>query len=31
MLGSGSSAVLQHANVPVLVAKERSARHLAAA
>jgi nucleotide-binding universal stress UspA family protein len=31
LLGSVSSAVLQHANVPVLVTKERSARHLAAA
>lgn len=31
LLGSVSSAVVQHASVPVLVAKERSARHLAAA
>jgi nucleotide-binding universal stress UspA family protein len=31
LLGSVSSAVVQHASVPVLVAKERSARHLVAA
>jgi len=31
MLGSVSSAVVQHANVPVLVAKERAARGLVAA
>jgi nucleotide-binding universal stress UspA family protein len=31
LLGSVSSAVVQHANVPVLVAKERSGRRLVAA
>ena len=31
LLGSVSSAVVQHANVPVLVAKERAARPLVAA
>jgi nucleotide-binding universal stress UspA family protein len=31
LLGSVSSGVVQHASVPVLVAKERSARHLAVA
>jgi len=31
LLGSVSSAVVQHASVPVLVAKERSARQLVAA
>jgi nucleotide-binding universal stress UspA family protein len=31
LLGSVSSGVVQHAGVPVLVAKERSARHLAVA
>jgi nucleotide-binding universal stress UspA family protein len=31
LLGSVSSAVVQHASVPVLVAKERSAGHLVAA
>jgi len=31
LLGSVSSAVVQHANVPVLIAKERSAHHVAAA
>jgi nucleotide-binding universal stress UspA family protein len=31
LLGSVSSGVVQHANVPVLVAKERSVRHLAVA
>jgi nucleotide-binding universal stress UspA family protein len=31
LLGSVSSGVVQHANVPVLVAKERAARHLVAA
>jgi nucleotide-binding universal stress UspA family protein len=31
LLGSVSSGVVQHASVPVLVAKERSARQLAAA
>jgi len=31
LLGSVSSGVVQHASVPVLVAKERSARHLVAA
>jgi nucleotide-binding universal stress UspA family protein len=31
LLGSVSRGVVQHANVPVLVAKERSARHLAVA
>ena len=31
LLGGVSSAVVQHASVPVLVAKERAARHLVAA
>jgi nucleotide-binding universal stress UspA family protein len=31
LLGSVSSGVVQHASVPVLVAKERSGRQLAAA
>lgn len=31
LLGSVSSGVVQHANVPVLVAKERSPRHFAVA
>jgi nucleotide-binding universal stress UspA family protein len=31
LLGSVSSGVVQHASVPVLVAKERSARQLVAA
>jgi nucleotide-binding universal stress UspA family protein len=31
LLGSVSSAVVQHANVPVLVAKERAARRRVAA